>query len=293
MLIIRKEKKTCSEQGNKSALAQNGGRRIMKYLVLLGNFVSMMVIVLQPLCLTQTIPSLGSQPGQPYVTLAAGGIVRECYPGAPVIIETKAKGDNLAAIMADNAVQTIAYHTVAQATVAVTSNIPGLSRIPLIGPAGQAIMSALTQLVHNPTYTYIYGLAGPNATTVVPQGALSLRVHYSDVPGADPDQFQPVLIRVSRTNTNWRIIGAQKTKRNNFHRADRVDFIFLEDSVPAQLTRIGRGLFDVRPNSSLPAGEYAVVIRPISGKYKISPQSIMQHAGEGVLIGMAWDFSVQ
>lgn len=251
------------------------------------------IVILQPLASPKISLSQEPQPSQPYVTLVAARSERTVPLSAPVIIETKAKGDNLATILADDAVQSVVAFKVLTTVASMTSHVPGLVRIPLVGPAGQLIVMKLTQVVHNPTYTYIYALTSPRAATVVPQSFLSFRIHYSDVAFADPDKFQPVLIKVSRvTSNNLRIFGAQRTKRNCFHNPQAQDFIFLEDTVSAQLTKLGRGVFDLRPDS-LPPGEYGIAIRPISGTYKISPQSILEHTGEGILIGGVWDFSVQ
>ena len=167
------------------------------------------------------------------------------------------------------------------------------------GPGGMAAMSGVSMLGRfmpgmgssRPSITYAWGLPGSHSDrTLAPTAAFELR--YADIPGIDPDAYEPVLLHLVLTKDNYRLLGATRQKL-----AGGVGMMTLgggsagdwvaEDRVAAKLQKQARGLYTLQSSKPLVAGEYALVLRPVKG-YKSQPSGF--GSGEE-LASTAWDFS--
>src|SRR5207249_4901605 len=65
------------------------------------------------------------------------------------------------------------------------------------------------------TLTYVYALDGSESAQNLPAAAASrFEVNYTSIPGVNPDEFEPALIKLSPTPKNWRVVGARKAKKS-------------------------------------------------------------------------------
>lgn len=230
-------------------------------------------------------------PTQPYATLVTDNGTTALSGGFPVMIETKAKGGNMAAITADEAINSIASDVVIGAASRAVLAAPGVAAIPIIGAAGNLLMHV--PLLRQPTATLVYALPNARSSTIVPTTMPKFEVRYGDVVGANPDEFHPVLIAVHPTKNNWRLFSAYKIKENLLKsKSGSMALSFIEDVVPTRATTVSRGIVEIEPQQPLVPGEYALVIRPNSQNYKLPVNDLMNRGGEGLLLDTVWDFSV-
>jgi hypothetical protein len=248
----------------------------------------------QPSSAAPALSALGSQAQltQPYVLY--GEQSKTSIPASsPTIIQTKAKGDSVPALLADSAVRDIASDAIISAAARSVLAAPGIASLPIIGMAGMAVLSLPKVFGGEPTYTFVYALGGRRAPSVVSTASPHFEVVFSDVVGANPDEFEPVLVKISPTDNNWRLIGAQKAKAKQFQSNDPSELNFIEERIPISVTKLERGRVVVTPQQQpLAPGEYGLVLRPASRARKVSLKGIASRQGEGLLLGLVWDFSV-
>ena len=87
----------------------------------------------------------------------------------------------------------------------------------------------------------------------------SFEIEFSDIPGIDPDGYEPVIVKLIQTKDNWRLVETSKDKfdkHGNDTRSTKT-----EGQVPVNVTSMGRGHLQVAPGSEL-AGEYGLVLHP-------------------------------
>lgn len=167
------------------------------------------------------------------------------------------------------------------------------------GPSGMAVMGGASMLRRfipgigpsrpTPTITYVWGLPGNHSDRVL-ASTPAFELRYADIPGIDPDAYEPVLLHLVLTRDNYRLLGAtrQKVGREMAMGAGRSagDWV-AEDRVAAKLQKQGRGFFSLRSNTPLASGEYALVLRPVKG-YDAKPSGF---GGGDQIASAAWDFS--
>jgi hypothetical protein len=67
---------------------------------------------------------------------------------------------------------------------------------------------------------------------------------------------------------------------------------FLEERVPLKTERIDAGKYKIAPASELFAGEYAVVLRPISKSKAFSGGDVARAQGDGLMFDALWTFKI-
>jgi hypothetical protein len=166
------------------------------------------------------------------------------------------------------------------------------------GPGGMAAMTGFSMLGRfmpgmgpsRPSITYAWGLPGSHSERVLaPTAAFELR--YADIPGIDPDAYEPVLLHLVLTKDNYRLLGATRQKFGSGMSmmgagGGTGDWV-AEDRVPAKVQKQGRGFYTLQSSKPLVTGEYALVLRPVKG---YQDQSSGFGGGEQVAAA-AWDFS--
>jgi hypothetical protein len=237
-------------------------------------------------------PVVSTPPAQPYALIASTTTKPVLSANVPTVVQTKAKGDNLGTILADSVVQDISSTAITSVAASAITATPGVATLPIVGAAG-AVMLKMPGMRRDPTFTYVYALAGRQSSTVIDTTNLNFELFFGDVVGANPDDFEAVIIKISPTNNNWRLIGAQKTKAKYFESGERTELNFIEEKVLSKTTKLGRGHVQLEPEKPLTEGEYGVVLRPVSKSQKISLKDTLYRQGEGILVGIIWDFSVR
>ncbi|HKT47024.1 MAG TPA: hypothetical protein VJP87_05815 [Candidatus Acidoferrales bacterium] len=168
------------------------------------------------------------------------------------------------------------------------------------GPGGMMAMSALSMGsglmggMHRgmPTVTYIWGLPGRKSARELTIPSPLFELSYGEIPGVDPDAYEPALVQLVQTKDNYRLVGATKTKMNMGSMmgggGPEQGKWFSEERIPTELSKEERGFYVLRVLQPLEPGEYAVVLRPIKG-YKPTTSGF---GGGAQVFYSVWDFSV-
>jgi hypothetical protein len=140
-----------------------------------------------------------------------------------------------------------------------------------------------------PTITYAWGLPGAHSGRALPAPRPAFELVYSDIPGIDPDAFEPALVHLVLTRDNYRLVGAtrQEMRMQMGASSAPADWVS-EDRLPAHLQKTERGAYTLLVEQSLPPGEYAVVLRPLK-HYKAQPSGF---GSADQLNSTVWDFSL-
>jgi len=122
-----------------------------------------------------------------------------------------------------------------------------------------------------------------------------LEIEFSNIPGVNPDAYQPTLVRLVPTMDNYRLVAAAKTEGAGT--VARPSGPIIEELVDTTVTRVSRGRYRVQPAMALDPGQYALVLRPIQKKERRKDR---KNASLGELLGggtsqilyLTWEFSV-
>ncbi|HVH72622.1 MAG TPA: hypothetical protein VNB49_16130, partial [Candidatus Dormibacteraeota bacterium] len=143
-----------------------------------------------------------------------------------------------------------------------------------------------------PSLTYVWGLPGRNSSRELNDKDPIFQLSYGDIPGVDPDAFEPAIIQLVQTPDNYRLVGATRTKLNSKNMmsggAPENGNWISEERWPTRVYKEDRGFYVLRVDQPLEPGEYAIVLRPVKG-YKATPSGLGGHAQ---VFYSVWDFSV-
>lgn len=168
------------------------------------------------------------------------------------------------------------------------------------GPGGMMAMSAFSMASGfmpgmrpgAPSMTYVWGLPGRKSSRELANTDPIFTLNYGDIPGVDPDAFEPVILQLVQTKDNYRLVGATKVKmdRKNMMSGNSPENgkWLSEVRWPTRIYKEERGFYVLRVDQPLEPGEYAVVLRPVKG-YKTPPSGLGGHAQ---VFYSVWDFSV-
>jgi hypothetical protein len=145
--------------------------------------------------------------------------------------------------------------------------------------------------------TYVWALPGPTSSfTNVPASGGNFGVSFSGIAGVNPEEYEPVIVKLAPTPNNWRLVGATQGKEE-VKSSSAFDWPvysgFLEDRVPAETRKLGSGQYQISPSGTLSAGEYAIVLRPISKTKKFSGADVTSNHGDGMIFNSVWSFAVK
>ena len=168
------------------------------------------------------------------------------------------------------------------------------------GPAGMMAMSAFSMASGvmpgmrpgMPSTTYVWGLPGRKSPREFTNLTPMFQLNYGDIPGVDPDAFEPVIIKLFQTKDNYRLVGATQMKMNTRTMMsgggpENGKWIS-EERWPTRIDKEERGFYILHVDQPLEPGEYAVVLRPVKG-YKATPSGF---GGGAQVFYSVWDFSV-
>ena len=167
-----------------------------------------------------------------------------------------------------------------------------------VNPAVGGIATTLGGLFHPGSQQHmaiwaLTGTAAPRDVGVSP----TFEVEFGHIPGVDPDQYQPAIVRLVPTKDNYRLIAAAKTTAAKSSAAP--DGPIVEEPVVTQLKQLGRGHYRATA-TMLPTGEYALVLRPIDKDERGRRKRHKGEASLGELLGggttqilyFTWDFGI-
>ena len=233
--------------------------------------------------------------GTPSVVLLQGGGARQELPASRTqLVQTKTKAASLSALASDGALAHAMASTATQvATMAALrgGSVMGASVLSNAGGLMGGFMSH-----RKPTVTEVWALPGQKCDTQVHENTPSFEVNFANIPGVNAQEFEPVLVKLTPSNNNFRLVGATQAKQDVFESSAmdwEVYSSFVEERVSAQAKRIATAQYQLQPSAALQPGEYGVVLRPLNKSKKFSATSVSQNSGDGLVFNSVWAFSMQ
>ncbi len=148
------------------------------------------------------------------------------------------------------------------------------------------------------TVTYLWAIPGPSSPTQATSNQPKFSVNFAGWMYVSLDDFEPVIVKLTPTPppNAWRLVGASQGKENAYS-SSSVDWQtfsnFLQDQAPTQVKKISPGIYEVSASMPLEAGEYGIVLRPISKTMKFSGADVARNQGNGKVLNSVWTFEVK
>lgn len=197
--------------------------------------------------------------GQPSALLIRAEVTQALTPSHAHISQVKANlGNDFGSIAKTMAAQEVALMVggkiLASAALNFSTGVAGA----LVGP-----LAAASMLFHKaPTYTFVLALPGSKAQSKLVGSDLKIELRYGELPGVDPDAHEPMLLKLSPTKGNLRLVRAQKLKlKNGGFEAGKEKV--LQAAVPVTVSKLGRG-HAVLEATGLAPGEYGIILRNLT-----------------------------
>jgi hypothetical protein len=234
--------------------------------------------------------------GLPLVTMGAGKVLPA---GHAQVVQTKAKASTLNALAADGALsQTLNSVTQGLATAGMMH--PGsamaptaMMAMPMVGPA--LMGASLFSQHHKPTVTEVWALPGQKAETSLTNNQPSFEVHFANVPGVNPDEYEPVLLKLEPTTNNFRLVGATQAKQDAMESATAdwgLYASFVEERLAINSKKVASGEYQLQTPQPLSAGQYGIALRPLNKDKKYSGAGMAQNVGDGLIFSTVWSFEM-
>ncbi len=255
---------------------------------------------------TNAAPSSSSPtPNTPAVVmLPAGGSAGSGNSGDPVTLplektqlsQTKTKSSSLAGLANDSmtgqalqtGVNTVAWEGAVHSG-STTSSIAS-------SEAGNVFSSAMSH--RKTTVTYLWAVQGASSATQANSNQPRFSVNFAGWMYVTLDDFEPVIVKLTPIPppSSWRLVGASQGKEDAYSNS-AVDWQafsnFMQDPAPTQVKKISSGVYEVSAAQPLEAGEYGIVLRPISKTMKFSGADVARNQGNGKVFNSVWTFEVK
>lgn len=227
----------------------------------------------------------------PVVSILQNGAEQRLPLEKTQLAQTKNKPTSMGKMAADTAMVQGMQATMNTATAQVASHMGAAGGT--LGQVGGTFSSILGQ--RKPEITYVWGLASPASTTVLSEDTPQVSLNFATVPGINPDEFEPAMVKLTPAQNTCRLVGATRGKEDALS-TSAVDWQiysgFVEDRVKIQSQKLGAGHYQISPSSPLLPGEYGVVLRPISKDKKISGGDVARAQGDGLMFDAVWSFQI-
>ncbi len=229
----------------------------------------------------------------PMLTVTVGGNTQELRLEKTQLAETKTKPSSMKSLAADSvvtqAMQTGINQAATTAAMHMNSSIGGQS----VQEAGNIFSSVMSH--RQAKMTYVWGVAGPASTNVLPSASPSFTIDFSRALGVTPDDYAPAIVKLTPAQNTCRILGATQGKADasSSPAADwQIYSNFLEERVNSQAQKLAPGKYRVSLTSELAAGEYGVVLRPVSKTKNFSGGDVARAQGDGLMFDAVWTFQI-
>ena len=229
----------------------------------------------------------------PTLTVTAGGNTQELHLEKTQLAETKTKPSSMKSLASDSivtqAMQTGVNQAAMTAAMHMNSSIGGES-VQQAGSIFSSVMSHRQQKM-----TYVWGVPGPASSNVLQSASPSFTVDFSRALGVTPDDYAPAIVKLTPAQNTCRIIGATQGKADaqSSPAADwQIYSNFLEERVNSQVQKLAPGKYKISLASELAAGEYGVVLRPVSKSKNFSGGDVLRAQGDGLMFDAVWTFQI-
>jgi hypothetical protein len=245
-----------------------------------------------------------AMPGQPSVVMVERGQKQALVVSHTQIVPTNSKASSLDGLASDGSL-TQNLTSIAQSLLSNGMMKPGagigsmgMMANPIIGPA----MIATTLLAkhkansNSSNVTDVWAIPGPKSDTFTHNSQPAFEVSFDGIPGITVEDYEPVLIRLQPSPSNFRLVGAAPVKGSEMQ-SSTADWdmyaSFVEQRVPSQATKVAPGRYQLQANDGLSPGEYGLVLRPVNKAKKFSGNNVAQNVGDGLVFNCVWSFEVQ
>ncbi|HEY6359164.1 MAG TPA: SH3 domain-containing protein [Vicinamibacterales bacterium] len=164
-----------------------------------------------------------------------------------------------------------------------------------IAPVVRATGDGVARAGDASAVTFVWVADEAAATRVITERRPSFLAVFKDVPGLNPEDLAPVLVRLTPAASGVRLIAALRGRADQASRTDPdwdVVRDLKQDIVRTDVQKVDRGSVRITPAADLPPGEYAIVLR-LASKRKVAGSALLGSEGEGRVFSVAWDFAVK
>jgi len=249
----------------------------------------------------------GTMPGQPSVMMVQGEGKQSLVLSHTQIVPTNSKASSLDGLASDGTLTTN-LSSIAQSLLSNGMMKPGAGGMgsmammanPIIGPA--MIATSLfakhkaNSNANSSGVTDVWAIPGPKSDTFTHNSQPAFEVSFDGIPGITVDDYEPVLIRLQPSPSNFRLVGATSVNPSQMQSSEAnwdLYASFVEQRVPTQATRVASGRYQLQASGGLTPGEYGVVLRPVNKAKKFSGNNVAQNVGDGLVFNCVWSFEVQ
>lgn len=142
---------------------------------------------------------------------------------------------------------------------------------------------------------FVWTVAGASAVREIDSLRPTFFVLFKEVPGVRPEDLTPVLLKLTPTPTNQRVVALVRARADQQRQTEpawNVNKDLRQDIVKAKIETVEPGAVRVRPNADLQPGEYAIAVR-FSGNHRLAGSSVLSTSGAGRVFGAVWTFAVK
>jgi hypothetical protein len=237
---------------------------------------------------SKKVAALVSAPAPPPVPADGPISIGPPRPPAPVLPVTTRDGMSVSVQLANG----------------TTDLTPEAARFQMIESNGETI-AALAPLVPekegfetpapDAEVAFVWTVAGTSAARAIDSRRPTFFVLFKEVPGVRPEDLRPVLLKLTPTPTNQRVVALVRARADQPRQTEpawNVNKDLRQDVVKAKIEVIEPGAARVQPSADLPPGEYAIAVR-YSGNRRLAGSSVLSTSGAGRVFGAAWTFSIK
>ena len=228
----------------------------------------------------------------PRLTVKVNGAQQALVLEKTQLAETKTKPTSMMSLAGDSAVSQALQSGINSATLNVasrTTSVPGGTAVQLGGGLAASVFSH-----RQAKTTYVWGVAGPASSNVLPVAAPVFALDFSRVLGVTPDDYAPEIVKLTPAQNTCRIVGATEGKADmrSTPAADwQIYSSFLEERVNVKPEKLAPGKYKIA-SPELAAGEYGVVLRPVSKSKKFVGGDVIRAQGDGLIFDSIWTFQI-
>ncbi len=242
---------------------------------------------------TLAVPAAAAAAGLPAVTFLQADAPQPIAIERTQLEETKVKPSSMLSLASDSALTPVVQGEVNVAASQLASRVNSGFGQASLGQAGGLLSGIMAH--RKPVQTYVWAVANPASSNVLTTTTPAFAVDFSQVPGVNPAEYRPEIVKLTPAQNTWRLVGATEGKADATSSSAmdwQVYAHFLEDQVALRVQKAASGKFQISPSAPLLPGEYAVVLRPVSKTKKFSGADVGRAQGDGLAFDSVWSFQV-
>jgi len=229
----------------------------------------------------------------PRLVISQGGSSQELKLEKTQLAETKTKPSSMKSLASDSAVTQAMQAGIGTATYGAATHMNsgiGGSAMQQAGGIFSGVMSHRT-----PTVTYVWGVPGPASSNILKSSKPSFTLDFSRALGISPEDYEPAIVKLTPAQNTCRVVGATQGKAD-IRSSPAADWQmyshFLEERVATTPQKLGPGKYKIASSAELPAGEYGIVLRPVSKGKRFSGGEVARAQGDGLMFDAIWTFQI-